>query len=98
MSYDQTSNTGENISAVKIDNRYKWAGGGFIASARDVVEFAAAHLQAGYLKESTLQELFQTQFTTDGKPINYGLARRPSEGKKGRQWIRHSGRSVGART
>lgn len=98
VSYYRKGNNGENILAANVDNSYKWAGGGFISSTKDVVQFAAAHLQAGYLKDDTLNELFKSQQTTDGKATNYGLGWRSGEDKKGRQWIGHSGGSVGGTT
>lgn len=88
----------ENTVAPKVDNSYKWAGGGFISSAKDVVDFAVAHLEPGYLQAKTLHELFATQHTSDGKPTNYGIGWRSGEDKKGRQWIGHSGGSVGGTT
>lgn len=88
----------ENTVAPTVDNSYKWAGGGFISSAEDVVDFAVGHIEPGYLKESTLTELFKTQYTSDGKPTNYGIGWRSGEDKKGRKWIGHSGGSVGGTT
>ena len=88
----------ENTVAPTVDNSYKWAGGGFISSAKDVVDFAVAHLEPGYLQAKTLGELFATQYTSDGKPTNYGIGWRSGEDKKGRQWIGHSGGSVGGTT
>lgn len=87
-----------NVLAPTVDNSYKWAGGGFISSADDVVDFAVAHLEPGYLKESTLNELFASQHTNEGKATNYGLGWRSGEDKKGRAWIGHSGGSVGGTT
>lgn len=98
VAYYQKNLAGENILAPEVDNSYKWAGGGFISSAEDVVKFAIAHIKSGYLESGTLQELFKTQYTTDGKATNYGLGWRSGEDKKGRKWIGHSGGSVGGTT
>jgi len=98
VSYYLKGDSGENVLAADVDNSYKWAGGGFIASAEDVVKFAAAHLQAGYLTDNTLEELFTGQQTNDGTDTNYGLGWRSGEDKKGRHWIGHSGGSVGGTT
>lgn len=98
VSYYRKENNGDNVLAADVDNSYKWAGGGFIASAEDVVQFAVAHLQAGYLSDDTLKELFKSQQTTDGSNTNYGLGWRSGEDKKGRHWIGHSGGSVGGTT
>lgn len=96
--YYQKNLARNNVLAPQVDNSYKWAGGGFISSAEDVVDFAIAHLEPGYLKENTLKELFESQYTSEGKATNYGLGWRSGEDKKGRQWIGHSGGSVGGTT
>lgn len=78
-----------------VDNSYKWAGGGFISTAEDVIKFANAHLQAGYLKQATLDLWIASQQTKDGKPTNYGIGWRSGEDNKGRKWYGHSGGSIG---
>lgn len=42
----------------EVDASYKYAGGGFLASPIDVVNFALAHAKPGYLKQEILQEMF----------------------------------------
>jgi len=79
----------------KVDNSYKWAGGGFIAPADDVMKFGVAHLKAGYLKAETLDIWTTPQATSGGKSTNYGIGWRSGEDKKGREWYGHSGGSVG---
>ncbi|MEE8371625.1 MAG: serine hydrolase domain-containing protein [Sphingomonadales bacterium] len=59
--------------APEVDNSYKWAGGGFLATTADVARFAAAHARPGYLKRETLDLLFQRQKLTDGTITPYGL-------------------------
>ncbi|MEL6718605.1 MAG: serine hydrolase domain-containing protein [Bacteroidota bacterium] len=86
---------GKNILAPKVDNSYKWAGGGFISTAEDVIKFGVAHLSEGYLQSETLQEWTATQYTKDGKPTNYGIGWRSGKDKKNRAWYGHSGGSVG---
>jgi hypothetical protein len=39
-----------------IDSSYKWAGGGFLDSAEDLVRFGSAHLQPGCLRRETLDQ------------------------------------------
>lgn len=86
---------GKNIRAPKVDNSYKWAGGGFISTAEDVIKFGVAHLSEGYLQGETLEEWTSTQYTKDGKAINYGIGWRSGKDKKDRVWYGHSGGSVG---
>ncbi len=45
-------------NSLQVDASYKYAGGGFLASPIDVVNFAMAHTKPGYLKEETLKEMF----------------------------------------
>lgn len=52
-----------------VDNSYKWAGGGFLSSAEDLVRFGSAMLQRGFLKPESLRLLFTPQKTVDGKEI-----------------------------
>ena len=78
-----------------VDNSYKWAGGGFLSSAEDVVKFGNAYLQKRIFSEKTIQELWKPLTTNDGKSTNYGIGWRKGEDKKGRLWMGHSGGSIG---
>lgn len=65
---------GENtIIAPFVDNSYKWAGGGFIATASDLVTFGLAHTRPGYLSQETLSLLFKEQKTRAGNPAGFGI-------------------------
>ncbi len=86
---------GENAIAPSVDNSYKWAGGGFIASAHDVLLFAQAHLEGKMMSEATFEEWTNSQQDTSGHQTGYGIGWRTAEDKKGRHWIGHSGGSVG---
>jgi CubicO group peptidase (beta-lactamase class C family) len=55
------------------DLSYKWAGGGFLSTAEDLVRFGAALLKPGFLKQDTLEMIFSRQKTTDGSATKYGL-------------------------
>lgn len=52
---------------------YKWAGGGFLSSAEDLVRFGSALLHAGLLKQETLEMMFSPQKLGNGDKTNYGL-------------------------
>ncbi|NVJ96766.1 MAG: beta-lactamase family protein [Alphaproteobacteria bacterium] len=56
-----------------VDNSYKWAGGGFVATARDIARFGLAHTRPGFLKEKTLQLLGKEQSTLSGQPAGFGI-------------------------
>lgn len=78
-----------------VDNSYKWAGGGFLSTAEDLVKFAKAHLSPGYLSEASLTELTTSQILIDGTETGYGLGWVTNTDKEGNHWIGHSGGAVG---
>src|SRR6266704_3272008 len=47
--YDADS-TGAYHVAPPVDNSYKWAGGGFVSTAEDLVKFGSALLEPGFLR------------------------------------------------
>ena len=55
------------------DLSYKWAGGGFLSTAENLVIFGSAMLQPGFLKQDTLAQIFARQKTTSGVETKYGL-------------------------
>ncbi len=64
---------GRTRNAPFVDNSYKWAGGGFIASVEDLVRFGSAHLASGFLPQQGLDLLFTSQLTNAGEEIGYGI-------------------------
>lgn len=56
-----------------VDNSYKWAGGGFIATARDIARFGLAHTRPGFLQAETLALIGREQHTVDGTPAGFGI-------------------------
>ncbi|MDC0603512.1 beta-lactamase family protein, partial [Aliiglaciecola sp.] len=61
-------------NAPQTDHSYKYAGGGFIASASDISRFAVAHSQPGYLNQNSLEQLFTRATLDTNKPLPYGVA------------------------
>jgi CubicO group peptidase (beta-lactamase class C family) len=55
------------------DLSYKWAGGGFLSTAEDLVRFGSALLKAGFLKQDTLTMIFSRQKTISAQNTKYGL-------------------------
>jgi CubicO group peptidase (beta-lactamase class C family) len=55
------------------DLSYKWAGGGFLSTAEDLVRFGSAMLKPGFLKQETLAMVFSRQKAADGAATKYGL-------------------------
>jgi serine beta-lactamase-like protein LACTB, mitochondrial len=79
------------------DPSYKWAGAGMISSAADLARFGMAHLAPGYLNHQTLETMFQSQKTADGKETGVGLAWRIGLDWKGRKIYHHAGNIAGGR-
>ena len=78
-----------------VDNSYKWAGGGFLSTVDDILIFAMAHTNSEYLSENSLQALFTSQKTKDGKETNYGLGWASGTDKQDLYWHGHSGGAIG---
>src|SRR5467141_2866389 len=92
--YDRDS-AGSFHIAPAVDNSYKWAGGGFVSSAEDLVKFGSALLQPGFLKPETLDLLFSSQRTSAGEETGYGIGWFLRTDSLGHRWAFHGGGSVG---
>ncbi|PYP69253.1 MAG: hypothetical protein DMD36_10665 [Gemmatimonadetes bacterium] len=86
------------VPAPPVDNSYKWAGGGFLSTAEDLVRFGSALLEPGFLKAATLELLFTSQKTTAGEPTGYGVGWFVATDGRGHRWVSHGGSSVGGTT
>ena len=86
------------VLAPPVDNSYKWAGGGFLSTAEDLVKFGSALLEPGFLKPTTLELLFTSQKTGAGEPTGYGVGWFVATDGRGHRWVSHGGSSVGGTT
>lgn len=86
------------VAAPYVDNSYKWAGGGFVGTTEDLCRFGQAHMKAGFLKQSTLDEWMKSQQTSKGKETDYGIGWRIFQRPNGTTFVGHSGGSVGGIT
>jgi serine beta-lactamase-like protein LACTB len=93
--YTRDENTGAVINAPYVDNSYKWAGGGFLSTAEDLVAFANALLEGRLLQPETVALLWTSMKTADGKDTDYGIGWSVDRDAKGRRRVRHSGGSMG---
>jgi CubicO group peptidase (beta-lactamase class C family) len=100
--YDRDETTFRIFPAPRVDNSYKWAGGGFLSSAEDLVRFASAHLAPGYLQSASLDLLFTPQRNRDEKPagINragrgYGVGWVIGRDARGRRIVSNDGGAIG---
>jgi len=92
--YDADS-TGVYHLAPPVDNSYKWAGGGFVSTAEDLVKFGSALLAPGFLRRETLDLLFTSQRTSAGEETGYGIGWFVRTDSLGHHWAFHGGSAVG---
>lgn len=78
-----------------VDNSYKWAGGGFLSTPEDLVRFAFAHLDSGFLKPETVRLLWTSQRLRSGEETGYGMGWFTRPDSLGHRLVAHSGGSVG---
>jgi serine beta-lactamase-like protein LACTB, mitochondrial len=83
------------VNAGFVDNSYKWAGGGFLSTAEDLVRYAHVLLEGRLLKPETLRLLWTSQKTADGKETGYGIGWSVGRDSKGRRKVWHSGGAQG---
>ena len=87
--FDPDDNSDHFHPTPHVDNSYKWAGGGVLSTAEDLVKFGSAHLKAGRLTPASLDLLYTSMKTADGKETGYG-AGWDIQGRK----VGHSGSAV----
>lgn len=90
-----TKNTMGFKKAMEVNNFYKLAGGGYLATSADIAKLGEAILNKSLLKPETYRELLTAQ-KVNGKSTYYGLGFQVSEDKEGRPFVGHIGSSVGA--
>jgi serine beta-lactamase-like protein LACTB len=83
------------VNAPFVNNSYKWAGGGFLSTTGDVLRFANAHLDDGFLSKPSRELLFTEQQTREGEGVGYGFGWFIRTREDGRRLLSHSGGSVG---
>lgn len=82
-------------NAPYVDNSYKWAGGGFLSTAEDLVRFGSALLEPGILNAQSLKTMFTSQKTSAGEETGYGIGWDIVKTSSGKQIYAHAGGSVG---
>jgi serine beta-lactamase-like protein LACTB len=83
------------LNSPRVDNSYKWAGGGYLSTAEDLVTYGSALLRPGFLRAETLRLLFTSQKTTAGEETGYGVGWFIGKDARGRPVYYHGGGSVG---
>ncbi|MFH1763772.1 MAG: serine hydrolase domain-containing protein [Gemmatimonadota bacterium] len=85
---------GRIINAPYVDISNKWAGGGFLSTASDLVRFGWAHLGGNFLAPETLRLFWTSQKTLDGRETGYGIGWSVME-RDGRRVVYHTGGATG---
>jgi CubicO group peptidase (beta-lactamase class C family) len=85
------------VEGPSINNSDRWAAGGWLSTAEDLVRFASLLFKDGYLKEQTRELLVTTQKTAQGTETNVGLGWRIGKDSLGNQYFHHGGESIGGR-
>ena len=93
--YTRSEGSREVVNAGYVDNSYKWAGGGFLSTAEDLVAFGNSLLEGRLLKPETVRALWTSQRTSDGKETEYGMGWSVARDAKGRRKVWHSGGAQG---
>lgn len=94
--YERTDEGGF-VNALSEDYSYKWAGGGFLSTAPDLVRFGLAIVNNELLQPDGVELLFTPQALADGTPVREGLGWRNETDWEGRRVAHHGGESAGAR-
>ena len=92
--YYDRADDGRLTNSPYVDNSYKWAGGGFLSTPEDLLRFANAHLESGFLRPETVELLWRSQRTTAGEETGYGIGWRSAD-VAGHRVVSHGGGSVG---
>ena len=80
-----------------MDSSYKLPGGGYVSTAEDLVRFQMAMMQGKIVKPATVETMWTSQKTSDGKPTNYGMGFGLVEAN-GEKIVSHSGSQQGTST
>ena len=93
----QRGRDGRLVNAPWVDNSNKWAGGGYLSTASDLVRYGSAYLGDEFLRPETVELLFASQKTTAGEVTNYGIGWFSGD-RDGVHHVWHTGGAVGGST
>jgi CubicO group peptidase (beta-lactamase class C family) len=93
----QRGEDGRLLNAPWVDNSNKWAGGGYLSTASDLVRYGSAYLDGSLLRGETVDMMWTPQKNAAGEEIQYGIGWfvRPGDG---RRQVWHTGGAVGGST
>lgn len=84
---------GEPAIGPPINSSYKWAGGGFLATAVDLARFGVSHFDGNLLTDASQRMLWTSQKTLGGDSTGYGIGWFISD-----HWVQHPGGALGGST
>lgn len=77
----------------EINSSHKWAGGGYLSSAKDLANFGLAHFDDDVLGSDARAILWTSQKEADGDETPYGMGWFIEDG-----WVQHPGGALGGTT
>lgn len=95
--YTESDEDGRLLNAPFTNNSYKWAAGGNLSTAEDLVRFGSGLLSGEFLPPALVDTMFTSMVTRDGDTTGYAMGWRPRTDWNGRRVVRHGGSSVGGR-
>ena len=86
------------IPSPTVSNEHKAAGGGFIATSEDLINFGNEIIDPKIITKESLKELLRAQKTKDGESTNYGIGFGIGTSYRNTPIFSHSGGGAGATT
>jgi CubicO group peptidase (beta-lactamase class C family) len=91
------SDSGAIVASPEVDLSGKWAGGGYVSTAEDLVRFGLAHVKQGVLSAETIAMVGQRQTLPSGELTKEGFGWGPRVDWDGREMLWGDGSTPGAR-
>ena len=91
MSYKSKFYLATGEESEPYDLSYKYPSGGLLSTTEDLVRFGNELLRGNYLDRTLKRQLFETQYTIDGKATKYGLGWNIGKDPNGHTIWFHSG-------
>ena len=88
---------GRLLNAPWVDNSSKWAGGGYLSTASDLVRYGSAYLDGSLLRPETVDLMWTPQKNNAGEDIPYGIGWFTGT-QDGERLVWHTGGAVGGST
>lgn len=93
----QRGDDGLLINAPYVNNSNKWAGGGYLSTAEDMVRYGSAYLTTDFFQPATVELFFTSQRNAAGEEVGYGIGWRTGE-LNGTPTVWHTGGAMGGST